>query len=171
MLNKGVAFSMFNKGVDLANAYPPVVDKPASIYGFQTHNLYKDYPPMMSDGRVISASWQPEAVVNNNLVKSAGLTSNWQYRQYLIEHGNKLIAQNRVETMNDIGYIARYAKSPETPYTPPYKYKSYLDNTTVFGYENSDLKHIYFSKEELNARKVAPVITQYELISKSQPMA
>jgi hypothetical protein len=159
---------MFSNGVELELAYPPVVDRPKSIYGYQTHNLYRDIPPMMNDGRVLVASWQPEAVVNNNLLQSTGITSNWQYRQYLTSNANKIMAQNVAETMNDIGYYARYAQSPSAPYRPPYTYKSYLDNTEVFGYENSDLKELYISKEELNARKFSPAITQDELISKSK---
>ena len=74
---------MFSNGVELATAYPHIVDRPKSIYGYQTHNLYKDYPPMMADGRVISASWQPEAVINNNLVKMVGVTSNWHSSRLL----------------------------------------------------------------------------------------
>jgi hypothetical protein len=161
---------MFSNGVELVTAYPPITDRPKSIYGYQTHNLYKDYPPMMADGRVISASWQPEAVVNNNLVKTVGVTSNWQYRQYLTHNANSIIKQNLAETMNDVGYIPRYAKASEIPYTPPYTYKSYLDKTNVVGYEDSDLKELYFSKEELNARKVSPAITQDQLIANSKFM-
>ena len=165
-----ILLNMFSNGVELTTAYPPIVDRPKSIYGYQTHNLYKDYPPMMSDGRVISASFQPEAIVNNNLVKLFGVTSNWQYRQYLTNNADGIIKQNLAETMNDIGYIARYAQAPETPYRPPYTYNSYLDRTNVPGFEQSDLKELYFSKEELNARKVAPAITQEQLIASSKFM-
>lgn len=165
-----ILLNMFSNGVELTTAYPTIVDKPKSIYGYQTHNLYKDYPPMMSDGRVIVASWQPESVVNDNLVKMAGVTSNWQYRQYLTHNANIIMRQDMAETMNDIGYIARYAEAPKTPYTPPYTYKSYLDKTNVYGYEQSDLKDLYFSKEELNARKVSPAITQDQLIARSKFM-
>ena len=167
---KYILLNMFSNGVELNIAYPPIVDRPKSIYGYQTHNLYKDYPPMMQDGRVIVASWQPEAVLNNHLVKMAGVTSNWQYRKYLTNNANSIIKQNMAETMNDIGYIARYAQAPETPYATPYTYKSYLDKTNVPGYEHSDLKDLYFSKEELNARKVAPAITQDQLISNGRFM-
>jgi hypothetical protein len=73
----------------------------------------------------------------------AGVTSNWQYRQYLTHNASGIVRQNLAETMNDIGYIARYAQAPETPYTPPYTYKSYLDKTNVLGYEQSDLKDLY----------------------------
>jgi len=160
-----ILLNMFSNGVELATAYPPIVDRPKSIYGYQTHNLYKDYPPIMQDGRVIVASWQPEAIVNNNLVKMAGVSSNWRYRRYLTHNANGIRSQNTAETMNDIGYVERYAQSPQAPYTPHYKYKSYLDNATPTGYEESDLKSLYFSKEELNARKVSPAITQDQLIA------
>jgi hypothetical protein len=93
------------------------------------------------------------------------MTSNWQYRQYLTVNAADIMKQNMAETMNDCGYVARYAKAPEVPSRPPYTYKSYLDNTAVFGYENSNLKDLYFTREELDARKVAPAITQEALIS------
>jgi hypothetical protein len=165
-----ILLNMFSNGVELTTAYPPIVDRPSSIYGYQTHNLYKDHPPMMSDGRVIVASWQPEAVANNHLVKMSGVTSNWQYRQYLTHNATGIVRQNLAETMNDIGYIARYAQAPETPYRPPYTYHSYLDRRNVPSVEQSDLKDLYFSKEELNARTVAPAITQEQLISSSRFM-
>ena len=157
---------MFSKGVELANAYPETSNNPKSIYGYQTHNLYKDYPPMMNDGRVLVASWQPESITNNNLVEMAGIKSNWKYREFLTHGADEIRKQNYAETMNDIGYVARYANAPSFPYTTPYTYKSYLDNTTPQGYEHSDLKELYFSKEELNARKVSPAITQEELLSR-----
>lgn len=162
---------MFSKGVELSNAYPDPSNNPKSIYGYQTHNLYKDYPPMMNDGRVLVASWQPESITNRNLVEMVGMigiTSNWKYRQFLTHTANEIRQQNYAETMNDIGYVERYANAPSFQYTTPYTYKSYLDNTTPLGYEGSDLKDLYFSREELNARKVSPAITQDELINSSQ---
>jgi len=165
---KYILLNMFSNGVELITAYPPIVDRPKSIYGYQTHNLYKDFPPMMNDGRVIVASWQPEAIINDNLVKMSGITSNCQYRQYLTRNATSIMKQNLAETMNDIGYIPRYVQTPKTSYTTPYNYKSYLDISTPNGYEQSDLKSLYFSKEELNARKVSPVITQEQLIANSK---
>lgn len=158
---------MFSNGVELANAYP-ASNMSESQYGYQTHNLYKDFPPIMDDGRALVASWQPEAITNNNLIRLAGITSNWQYRKYLTDNAVEIIRQNQAETMNDIGYVARYAKAPEEQSIPPYTYKSYLDNKTVFGYEHSNLKQLYFSREELDSRKVAPAITQEQLINYSK---
>jgi hypothetical protein len=145
-------------GLDLNSAYTPVSETPKSIYGFQTHNLYKDFPPFMNDGRVIVASWTQESVTNNNLLASTGMKSNWEYRKYLTENAKSLIQQNQAESLNDIGYIARYSTAPQQQNNVPYYYKSYLDNSKPFGYETSDLKQLYLTAEQLNARKMAPAI-------------
>jgi hypothetical protein len=114
------------------------------------------------------ASWQPDAIINNKIHVESGITSNWKYRQFLTHTANEIRQQNYAETMNDIGYVERYANAPSFQYTTPYTYKSYLDNTAPPGYEGSDLKEMYFSREELNARKVSPAITQDALINSSQ---
>ena len=43
-------------------------------------------------------------------------------------------------------------------------FKSCQDNSKPFGYESSDLKNIYLSKQALNARLKAPIITQEQLL-------
>jgi len=162
---------MFSKGVELTNAYPETSNNPKSIHGYQTHNLYKDFPPMMNDGRVLVASWQPESITNRNFVDMIGMigiTSNWKYRVFLTHAADSIREQNYAETMNDIGYVDRYSNAPSFPYTTPYTYTSYSDNGNPPGYTQSDLKDVYFSREELDARKLSPAITQYELISRSK---
>jgi hypothetical protein len=154
-------------GLDLNSAYPHLSQLPKSTYGFQTHNLYKDFPPFMNDGRVLVASWQQESVTNNNLLQSTGMKSNWEYRRHLTENAKAMIEQNQAESLNDIGYIARYSTAPEQSTTVPYYYKSYLDNTQPFGYQSSDLKQLYLTAEQLNARKMAPVIRDTHFINES----
>ena len=146
------------KGLDLNSAYTSLSETPKSVYGFQTHNLYKDFPPFMNDGRVIVASWQQESVTNKNLLESTGLKSNWEFRKHLTENAKSMIEKNQAESLNDIGYIARYSTAPQQQNNVPYYYKSYLDNSKPFGYETSDLKQLYLSAEQLNARKMAPSI-------------
>lgn len=155
-------------GLDVNSAYPPLSQPPKSTYGFQTHNLYKDFPPFMNDGRVLVASWQQESVTNNNLLQATGMKSNWEYRKHLTENAKTMIEKNQAETLNDIGYIARYSTAPEQSNTVPYYYKSYLDNSQPFGYQSSDLKQLYLSAEQLNARKMAPVITETHLFNASE---
>lgn len=145
-------------GLELNSAYTSPSEAPKSVYGFQTHNLYKDFPPFMNDGRVLVASWTQDSVVNNNLLTSSGMKSNWEYRKYLTENAKSILEKNQAESLNDIGYVARYSTAPEQKTSVPYYYKSYLDNTKPFGYQTSDLKELYLTSEQLNARKMAPSI-------------
>jgi hypothetical protein len=145
-------------GLDLNSAYTKPEEIPKSTHGFQTHNLYKDFPPFMKDGRVIVASWTQDSVINNNLLASTGLKTNWEFRKYLTQNSKSILENFQAESLNDIGYIARYSSAPEQHNTVPYTYKSYLDNTKPFGYQTSDLKELYLTSEQLNARKMAPAI-------------
>jgi hypothetical protein len=40
-----------------------------------------------------------------------------------------------------------------------------MDNTHPTGYSSTDLKSLYLTREQLEARKVAQPITQYDLLS------
>ena len=44
-------------GLELNSAYAKPEEIPKSTHGFQTHNLYKDFPPFMKDGRVIKSNY------------------------------------------------------------------------------------------------------------------
>ena len=52
----------------------------------------------MTDGRNY-ADWQPNAVVNNQIIKDVGIKSN-QYRKYLMENADSIIKLNQVEACN-----------------------------------------------------------------------
>jgi hypothetical protein len=61
---------------------------------------------------------------------------------------------NTIESYNDVGYVNRFAETPKE--NGPYMVPTYLDETKPFGYESSDLKELYLSREQLNARKMIP---------------
>ena len=42
--------------------------------------------------------------------------------------------------------------------------KSVTDNNTPYGYETSDLKNIYLSRQSLNSRLNTPIMTQEQLL-------
>ena len=157
----------YSVGESLDNAYPSnkqVV--PVSSLGYHANNQYDDFPPLMSDGRAVIASCQPESVTNNQMIKENGISSNWQYRKYLTHNANQIMKINYDDACNDVGYIKRDYEPRNT--TNPFLYKSYLDNSKPFGYETSDLKETYLSREQLNSRKVAPAITQEQLLATRQ---
>jgi hypothetical protein len=160
-------FSQENTGVFLNEAYPnynviPVMVSTPSNYG--TNNVYKGEPGILEDGRSLIASYTPEAIETNKLIVESGITNNAEYRRYMINNSQKIIENNFKEAQNDIGYIRRYANEKGEP-NNKYIYKSVIDEKKPFGYENSDLKEMYLSKEQLNARKISPIVTQFELFS------
>jgi len=60
--------------------------------------------------------------------------------------------------------LARYGNSEQASSNSPFLYKSTLEKSQPFGYENSDLKNNYVSKFQLESRMVTPVITQAQLL-------
>ena len=92
------------------------------------------------------------------------------YRRHLQKHGLDVIAQNFRETANDTGFsVAALAQgqgqvtASSTPQNRniPYMFASLNDSAsseTVPGYESSDLKSLYLTREQLQARKSAPTI-------------
>jgi len=167
-------------------AYPIIKETiPKSSLGYGTNNKYPDFPPLMTDGRSVIGSWQPESTENANLIESNGIKTNWQYRQFLMKNAQQIQEYNFRETCNDVGYFKRPIdlpsiqsnavsgqglKSPTTNlvddhrssdkfgHSVPFTFGSILDNTKPTGYQESDLKSIYLSREQLDARRIAPIV-------------
>lgn len=155
----------------IQSAYPIIKETvPQSERGYQTNNKYPQFPPLMNDGRSITASWQHDAVTNATIIKENNIRSNWEYRQYLTKNADKVAEQNFRESSNDLGYTNRFATVPNIQsnqfhgVSGPAIYTSILDNTPVLGHTTSDLKTNYLSREDLQSRKFSPVITQDQFI-------
>ena len=135
------------------------------------NNVHAAYPPFMNDGRIMNASWQPNSDVNNQIIRENNIRSNWQYRQHLIKNGNKVRDYNFKECMLEMGqdkshnYSETQGNLVNGEHKNPYLYESFMDNSKPFGSTNSDLKETYLSREQLQARKIAPSITQEELLN------
>jgi hypothetical protein len=50
----------------------------------------------------------------------------------------------------------------------PFMYSSVMDQRQPFGYTTGDMKELYLSRNELQARMVAPEITQEQLLTFSR---
>lgn len=164
-------FSFYAKGENLNCAYPVIKESiPKSSLGYNTNNLYPEFPPKMSDARAAIASWQPEAILNNEFLKQSGVKTNLEYRQFLTKNAMDIMTYNFTESCNDVGYYKRFAAADNTSSNPvgistaPYMYSSVMDNNNVMGVNNTDLKSEYLSREQLNSRKISPSITQEELL-------
>jgi hypothetical protein len=138
-----------------------------------SNNIHFNFPPIMADGRNF-ASWQPGAVVNEKIRQESGIKSNWQYRKYLMENADQIIKYNQLGACEQSsGGIVNYG-GEEKLNGSPFLYNSNLVNSQTqagqtqagqpFGYENSDLKNSYLTRQQLQERMVTPVITQEQLI-------
>jgi hypothetical protein len=153
------------------SAYPIIKETvPKSERGYNTNNKYSSFPPLMSDGRSITATWQHDAVTNHKLVQDNNIKSNWNYRKYLIDNAVNVMEQSFRESSNDAGYNSRFTTAPNIQSNfvsnmgSPTLYSSVEHNPTTLGHTTSDLKTSYLTRENLQARKISPVITQDELI-------
>ena len=126
-----------------------------------SNNIHFNFPPIMADGRNFS-SWQPDAVVNENIQKQENIHSNWAYRQYMTNNALQIMKYNNMESCYDLGLTTHFysAGDPATTVNAsPFLFKNTYDtNTPGFGYNNSNLKSPYLSREQMNARMVAPAI-------------
>ena len=52
-------------------------------------NIHFNFPPIMMDGRNY-ATWQPGAVVNEQIRENNNITSNWDYRTFLQKNAVKI---------------------------------------------------------------------------------
>jgi len=123
-----------------------------------SNNIHFNFPPIMADGRNY-ASWQPEAVINERIQKQENIQSNWQYRQFLQHNGLKIMKYNSTEACYDLGIDPHTTTNTTPSSNVPFTYRSSFDTAKPgFGYCNSDLKNPYLTREQLNARMIAPSI-------------
>jgi hypothetical protein len=121
-----------------------------------SNNIHFDFPPMMSDGRTY-AGYIPEAVINNQIIQKNNIKTNAQYRQYLTHNADNIIYNNQVEACNQCGNCVNQVERNLNNNTP-FLYSSPFDKTQPFGYQESDLKNVYLSRQQLQSRKIAPFV-------------
>jgi len=124
-----------------------------------SNNIHFNSPPLMSDGRNY-ANWNPACKQNNILMNKQKIQSNFEYRRFLINNGKSLMKSNTKQSFDNCG-VAQYG-SPLYVDTNngKYLYKSVRDGTQPYGYETSDLKNLYLTREQLQSKMNAPIMSQ-----------
>ena len=126
-----------------------------------SNNIHNDFPALMSSGNLYT-NYNSACKINNKIKEKNSMKSNYQYRQWLINNAETVMKSNSVKACEQCG-------SCMNSFTPrkesqKYLYKGCLDNTQTFGYESSDLKNLYLSREQLQNRLNTPIMSQNELI-------
>ena len=103
------------------------------------------------------ASWQPQAIVNNQIRSNEGIKSNWQYRQYMTNNASYIMKYNTQEAIYESGNNPYTLVNNEPVQKTPYLYSNIQQNTEPpVNYGESDLKRSYLEKERIQARLISP---------------
>ena len=128
-----------------------------------SNNIHFNSPPIMSDGRNF-ASWQPEAVVNKRIQQQEKITTNWSYRQYMQQNGLQIMQYNTAEACYELGLDPHTQVGTTPSENVPYMFKSPFDSSKPgYGYNDSNLKNPYLSREQLNAKLISPHISANDI--------
>ena len=141
----------------LLNAYPSVSPSQGT---YELNNKQTKFPPIMSDGRSLIASWQPGTIVNDDILKKEGIQSNWQYRQFLSSNADHIRQTLFDDAMQDVGYTIRNVQPDINQiFKCPNVYGSFQDPIQPkHVVNNSDLKNIYLTREQLQSRHTIPTL-------------
>jgi hypothetical protein len=144
-------------------AYQPAQYNVSNL-NYGANNQYKNFPPKMADSRSLVSSSQPVSVTDFYLRNDTNTNnSNWAYREYLKNNATDIERDMQRKSLNDVGYYQRFIQDinnealNNTPIIP-YLYSSIFDNSKPFGHQDSDVKQIYLTREQLNARLMTPKI-------------
>ena len=128
-----------------------------------SNNIDFNFTPIMNDGRNF-ATWSPDAVVNERIQRKEGIKTNWGYRQFLQKNGLQIMNFNNQEACYTLGLDPHYNTDATPSSNVPYTFKGTFDTSSPgFGYCNSDLKNPYLTRQQLNARLIAPSINTANL--------
>ena len=126
------------------------------------NNQYYNFPPNMNDGRNF-AEWQPEAVLNTTIREKHNIKTNWDYRKFLQKNSDEIILSNQYLACDECGRCPYYNTGKIR--NIPYLFRNIVDSSKPFGYETSDQKKLYLSRQELQARLFVPNADQSLLLS------
>lgn len=116
-----------------------------------SNNIHFNYPPLMTDGRNFSL-YESSSLLDNAIKTNANIKTNSDYRRYIQKNADLIIKNNQLRSCNECNSCP-YVNYDVKMSNKPYIFNSILSKDQPYGYEDSDLKNIYLSREQLNAQK------------------
>lgn len=125
-----------------------------------SNNIHFDFPPLMSDSRIYT-KYDRMITVDKKIMKNNEIRTNNDYRKYLVENAVDIMNNNHVSKCNNVGsHNFENNFDRRFKHYNKYLFKSVADTTQPYGYESSDLKNAYLSRERLQSKMVAPLMSQ-----------
>ena len=84
---------------------------------------------------------------------------------------DEIIKSNQLEACDQCGDcpINSTTDYSTTSANTPFLYKNCIDKSQPYGYNDSDLKNLYLSRNELQCRMVAPILSQDQYLQQNYP--
>ena len=113
-----------------------------------------------SDGRIYT-NWLPAGELNKNIRIKNNIKTNKDYRAYLVNNADKIIDFNQRQSVAEVSYSPYYRNYAAV--------NSNATNNVTNNEEESDLKKLYLSRNDINKRYNTPVLGQESLLAFSNP--
>lgn len=114
----------------------------------RTNNVSLGEMPNMSDGRHFKHISIDQQVINEQNRKGLNIQSNNDYRKYLTNNATSIIEKNSLYSYSKVGNPVLFKET--VPQNTPYLFEGPESEDRPKGYESSDLKNHYLSREQLN---------------------
>ena len=115
------------------------------------NNLNIPYQGIVQDGRLFT-DYSPSSMLNDKIRESNKINTNTKYKDYLIKNA-KLIMNNN---FNSAGLTSDSNANLGRNY--PYAFNDVNDSTIPAGYEMSQPKNLYLSREKLVSNQIRPLL-------------
>tara|TARA_B100000989_G_C19500146_1_gene453867 strand:+ start:90 stop:497 length:408 start_codon:yes stop_codon:yes gene_type:complete len=119
-----------------------------------SNNIHFNFPPIMNDGRNYS-SYIPGSTLDETIKKKQNIVTNSDYRAYLQRNADEIIKNNQLNYCDECSSCP-YINNSNLNLQQPYIFNSILSQDQPYGYQGSDLKNIYLSRQKLEAKMHAP---------------
>tara|TARA_B100001094_G_C18088359_1_gene749008 strand:+ start:308 stop:721 length:414 start_codon:yes stop_codon:yes gene_type:complete len=124
------------------------------------NNVFTNVPANMGDGRFLKDLKVDQDVLNKETMEQLNMKSNGDYRKYLQNNAGSIMKANSITSHSNTGNMIYF--KPNDSHNPPFHYDNSLDTRQPAGYNDSDLKNYYLSREQLNRNMVSPSIQIYK---------
>jgi hypothetical protein len=117
-----------------------------------SNNIHFNFPPLMEDSRLFSNYYS--SVLNDSVFQNnKNIKNNSDYRKYLQVNADTIIKNNQYVSILECGTNINYNSAVSDSIQTPYIFNSILSRDQPYGYETSDLKNVYLSRQQLDAQK------------------
>ena len=105
---------------------------------------------VMEDARFVS-NYVPNALFEKQLQKTNHISSNEEYRSFLVNNGNNIMNINKQKALQQNVDI-EFNVVPDKNHGP-FVFNNIHSNSSPYGYESNETKQLYLSRVQLAAQK------------------